>query len=66
MPCCLCGSSEHTSPNCRWLNIYRDKYGKYRCSEIGFESQEAAHNVGIAHEGTFVRSVAVREVNDGR
>lgn len=59
MPCCLCRSADHTSPHCTWLNIYRDKYGKYRCSEIGFASAEAARNVGEAHGETYLLSVAV-------
>lgn len=59
MPCCLCGSSEHTSPNCRWLNIYRDGNGKFHCSEIGFESREAARNVGEAHGEAYRLSVPV-------
>ncbi|WP_367126136.1 hypothetical protein [Ralstonia sp. CP] len=59
MTCCLCGSSEHTSPHCRWLNIYLDKNGKFHCSEIGFASHEAAHNVGTAHGQTYVATVGV-------
>lgn len=59
MPCCLCGSSEHTSPNCRWLNIYRDGNGKFHCSEVGFESSHAAHNVGLAHGKAYLLTVGV-------
>lgn len=59
MPCCLCGSSEHTSPNCRWINLYRDRNGKFHCSEIGFASHEAARNVGEAHGETYRLSVPV-------
>ncbi len=59
MPCCVCSSPEHTSPHCRWVNVYRDKYGKYRCSEIGFATYEAARNVGEAHGETYRLSVPV-------
>ncbi|CAJ0710653.1 hypothetical protein ACPCHQ_16915 [Ralstonia thomasii] len=59
MPCCLCGSQEHTSPHCRWINIYRDKNGKFRCSEIGFETKAAAVQVGEEHGDTFLGPVHV-------
>ncbi|CAJ0778912.1 hypothetical protein LMG7141_00816 [Ralstonia condita] len=59
MTCCLCDSSEHTSAHRRWLNIYRDRNGKFHCSEIGFETEQAARNVGEAHGETFLKPVHV-------
>ena len=41
----------------RFLNIYRERDGKFRCSEIGFEIFEIAHQLGIEHGDAYIKTV---------
>lgn len=43
----------------RWLNLYRDRNGKFHCSEIGFETFNGARQVGIEHGETYLKTVQV-------
>lgn len=43
----------------RWLNLYRDRNGKFHCSEIGFETFNGARQVGIEHSETYLKTVQV-------
>lgn len=43
----------------RWLNLYRDWNGTFHCSELGFETEQAARQVGIEHGDAYLKTVQV-------
>lgn len=47
----------------RWLNLYRDRNGKFHCSELGFETEQAAQQVGIEHGDAYLKTVQVEWVD---
>jgi hypothetical protein len=47
----------------RWLNLYRDWNGTFHCSELGFETEQAARQVGIEHGDAYLKTVQVEWVD---